>query len=295
MATQVGFIGLGLMGAPMAHNLLKAGYPLTVWNRTAAKMAPLTEAGATPAESPEDLAGRVEIVFTMLTDAPQVREVALGQRGIVHGAKPGTIVIDTSSIAPSAARDIAQELGARQIEMLDAPVSGGVSGATEGTLSIMVGGEEEMYTVALPVLRAVGKTIAHVGPQGTGQLVKLCNQTMVALNLLAVAEALVLARQAGANLETVCQALLGGAARSWILENLGPKMRDGDYRPGFTVANIQKDLRNVLQEAAGLDVPLPGTALVHQLYRANQAAGESQDGHAALHKVLLRLAGETPR
>jgi len=292
MKTPIGFIGLGLMGGPMARKLLQAGYPLVVWNRTAEKMKPLVAAGATPAGSPRELAERAEVIFTMVTDAPQVREVVLGEQGVGHGAKAGTVVIDTSSIAPSAAREIAEELARRRIHMLDAPVSGGPEGAARGTLSIMVGGEEEVFRAVLPILQVLGKSVRHVGPPGTGQLVKLCNQISCALNLLAVAEAFALARWAGADLAAVREVLLSGAAASWMLEHWAPKILSHDYQPGFTIANFQKDLRNALQEAAAGKVPLPGTALVHQLYRANEAAGESQESTVAIYKVLMRLAGE---
>jgi len=292
MKTRVGFIGLGTMGAPMARNLLKAGYPLTIWNRTAAKMSPLVEAGAVPADSPRQAGESAEVVFTMLTDAPQVREVALGEEGLVHGAKPGTVLVDTSSIAPSAAREIARQLAAYQIPMLDAPVSGGPEGAANGKLSIMVGGDEETFRSVLPLLKILGARVRHVGPQGMGQVVKLCNQVACALTVLAMAEAFLLAHRAGADLATVREVLMGGAAGSWMLENWAPKILSHDFTPGFTVANFQKDLRNIMQEAAALKVPLPGTALVHQLYRASEAAGESQESTLTLYKVLLRLAGE---
>jgi len=292
MKTRVGFIGLGTMGAPMARNLLKAGYPLVVWNRTAAKMSPLVEAGAVPADSPREVGESAAVVFTMLTDAPQVREVALGEEGLVHGARPGTVLIDTSSIAPSAAREIARQLAAHQIAMLDAPVSGGPEGAANGKLSIMVGGDEETFRSVLPLLKVLGARVRHVGPQGMGQVVKLCNQVVCALTVLAIAEAFLLAGRAEADLAAVREVLMGGAAGSWMLENWAPKILSNDFTPGFTIANFQKDLRNILQEAAALNVPLPGTALVHQLYRASEAAGESQESTLAIYKVLLRLAGE---
>ncbi len=290
--TRIGFIGLGLMGGPMARNLLKAGYPLTVWNRTREKMQPLIEAGAIPADSPRQVGESADVIFTMVTDAPQVREVALGAEGLVHGAKPGTILVDTSSIAPSAAREIAQELAAHQISMLDAPVSGGPEGAMKGTLTIMVGGDEAVFKRVLPILQVLGRKIAYVGPQGMGQLMKLCNQVACGLNVLGMAEALALAKKAGADLAMVREVLLSGAAGSWMLENWGPKILAGDYAPGFTVANFQKDLRNVLREAAALKLTLPGTDLLHQLYHANEAAGESGESNVAVFKVLLRLAGE---
>jgi len=292
MNPSLGFMGLGLMGKPMALNLLMAGYPLTVWNRTAEKMTPLLEAGAKPAKNPADLAKQSEIIFVMITDAPQVREVVLGEQGIIHGAKPGTIIIDTSSIAPSAEREISRKLAAEEIHLLDAPVSGGPEGAAKGTLAIMVGGDEDIFKTALPVLQALGKTIRYVGGPGMGQLVKLCNQVACALNILAMSEAFLLAQRGGADMALVREVLMGGAAGSWMLENWGPKILANDYTPGFTVANFQKDLRNVMQEATDLQISLPGAALAHQLYHANEIAGESQESNVAIFKTLLRLAGQ---
>ena len=292
MATKVGFIGLGLMGQPMAFNLIKAGYPLTVWNRTPEKCAPLLEAGAAEAGSPAELAAQSEVIFTMLTDGPQVKAVALGCDGIIHGVRLGTIMIDCSSTAPSAARELAAGLAEKGVKLLDAPVSGGPEGASRGALSIMVGGETEVFAEALPLLQILGKTVRHVGPQGAGQLMKLCNQVACGMNILGMCEALALAQQGGLEPALVREVLLAGAAGSWMLENWGPKILAGDYSPGFTVANFQKDLRNVQQEAAGLKLPLPGTALAQQLYRANEAAGEAQESNIAIFKALLRLAGE---
>lgn len=280
------------MGSRMARNLLQAGHPLVVWNRTAEKMAPLVEAGAVPAQSARQLAEQVEVVFTMLTDGPQVREVILGPEGVVHGARPGTLVIDTSSIAPAVAREIAQELAKREIHLLDAPVSGGPEGAAQAKLSIMVGGEAADFARALPLLQVLGASITHVGPHGAGQLVKLCNQIACCMNILGMAEAFALAHRAGLDLATVRKVLLAGAAGSWMLENWAPKILNADYSPGFTVANFQKDLRNVVEAAEALKVPLPATGLAHQLYRANQAAGESGESNVAIYKTLLRLAGE---
>jgi 3-hydroxyisobutyrate dehydrogenase len=292
MKAHIGFIGLGVMGRRMAENLLKAGYPLTVWNRTAEKMVPLVEAGAVSAGSPREAAGQSDVVFTMLTDGPQVREVALGREGIAEGAKPGTILIDTSSTSPAAAREIGEELAGRGIQMLDAPVSGGPEGAAKGTLSIMAGGDEKVFRQVLPMLQVLGDKVHYVGPQGMGQLFKLCNQIACCMNILGTAEAFVLAKRAGADLVKVREVLLGGAAGSWMLENWAPKIIGDDYSPGFSVANFQKDLRNILQEAERLKVALPGAGLAQQLYRANEAAGESQESNMAIYKVLMRLAGE---
>jgi 3-hydroxyisobutyrate dehydrogenase len=290
--TPIAFIGLGLMGRPMALRLVQAGYKVTVWNRTPDKMAPLLAAGATTANSAAEAASQAAVIFVMVTDAPQVRAVVLEDNGVIHGAQTGAIVIDHSSIAPAAAREIAGELEKKQIAMLDAPVSGGPEGAAQGMLSIMVGGKEAAFQQAKPLLEVLGKTVRYVGPSGMGQLFKLCNQVACAMNILGMAEALALAKEAGADPALVREVLLGGAAQSWMLENWAPKILSGDYRPGFTVANFQKDLRNVLAEAAALHLPMLGTALVHNLYRNNEAAGEAQESNVAIYKVLLRLAGE---
>jgi 3-hydroxyisobutyrate dehydrogenase len=292
---RVGFIGLGLMGRPMAMNILSAGYTLTVWNRTAERMAPLVDAGAAAAGNPAEVAEVSDILFTMLTDGPQVQEVILADNGIVHGARAGSIIIDTSSIAPSVARENALQLAQHGLEMLDAPVSGGPEGAARGTLSIMVGGKQEIFEQVLPILQVLGRSVRYVGPSGMGQIFKLCNQVACALNILAMSEALALADCAGADMAAVREVLLAGAAGSWMLENWGPKIVTGDYTPGFTVANAQKDMRNVLQEAERLGLPLPGIALVQQLWRSNEAAGEGQESNAALFKTIKRLAGEKPQ
>ena len=278
------------MGAPMAANILAGGHPLTVWNRSAQKMTPLINAGAIAAESPRALAESCDIIFTMVTDGPQVREVVLGAEGIIHGARPGTLLIDCSSIQPEATREIGALLAEKGIGMLDAPVSGGPEGATNGKLSIMVGGTADDYARALPLLQLLGTTVTHVGPAGAGQLVKLCNQIACSINILAMSEALALAKAGGLDLAMVRTVLLGGAAQSWMLQNWGPKIVNDDFTPGFTVSNAQKDLRNVQQAAQALTLPLPGTAMAQQLWRANEAAGEAEDSNVSMYKSILRMA-----
>ncbi len=278
------------MGAPMAANILAAGHTLTVWNRSAHKMTPLINAGAIAAESPRTLAESCDIIFTMVTDGPQVREVVLGDAGIIHGARPGTLLVDCSSIQPEVTREIGALLAEKSIGMLDAPVSGGPEGATNGKLSIMVGGLADDYARALPILQLLGTTITHVGPAGAGQLVKLCNQIACSINILAMSEALALAKAGGLDLAMVRTVLLGGAAQSWMLQNWGPKIVSDDFTPGFTVNNAQKDLRNVQQAAQALRIPLPGTAMVQQLWRANEAAGEAEDSNVSMYKAILRMA-----
>jgi len=288
--TRVGFIGLGIMGAPMAANLLRAGFDVTVWNRSPSRTAPLLEAGANGADSPADVAAASEVTLSCVTNSGDVEEVALGPGGVIEGAKPGSVYIDCSTIAPETARKVAAALAKRGVAMLDAPVSGGDIGAQAGTLAIMVGGEEETFERCLPVLQAMGKTIVHVGPSGAGQVVKLCNQIAGALNLLAAAEAIGLARRAGVDPNKMLEVVSAGAAGSWMLSNLAPRAVRGDYAPGFMVDLMQKDLRLVLDAANETHTPLPGTALVSQLFQSIQAEGRGTDGTQALVDAIAKLA-----
>ncbi len=288
---RVGFIGLGIMGRGMARNILKAGFPLRVWNRTASRMDELAVEGAGPASSPGDLAFHSDIIITCVSDTPDVEQVLLGEGGVIHGARPGSLVIDMSTISPRATQRIAAHLAERHIHMLDAPVSGGSEGAARGTLSIMVGGDVTQFERALPVFQAMGTTITHLGPIGAGQTTKLVNQILVVGHALAMSEALLFAQAGGVDLRKALEAVSGGAAGSWMLSNRGPQILARDWRPGFTIDLQQKDLRLVLQEADRLGVPLPGTALIHQLYRTLQARGLGHEGNHALIKALENLAG----
>jgi 3-hydroxyisobutyrate dehydrogenase len=288
---RVGFIGLGIMGRGMARNILKAGFPLRVWNRTASRMDELAAEGAGPASSPGDLAFHSDIIITCVSDTPDVEQVLLGEGGVIHGARPGSLVIDMSTISPRATQRIAAHLAERHIHMLDAPVSGGSEGAARGTLSIMVGGDVTQFERALPVFQAMGTTITHLGPIGAGQTTKLVNQILVVGHALAMSEALLFAQAGGVDLRKALEAVSGGAAGSWMLSNRGPQILARDWRPGFTIDLQQKDLRLVLQEADRLGVPLPGTALIHQLYRTLQARGLGHEGNHALIKALENLAG----
>jgi len=288
---RVGFIGLGIMGRGMARNILKAGFPLRVWNRTASRMDELAAEGAGPASSPGDLAFHSDIIITCVSDTADVEQVLLGEGGVIHGARPGSLVIDMSTISPRATQRIAAHLAERHIHMLDAPVSGGSEGAARGTLSIMVGGDVTQFERALPVFQAMGKTITHLGPIGAGQTTKLVNQILVVGHALAMSEALLFAQAGGVDLRKALEAVSGGAAGSWMLSNRGPQILARDWRPGFTIDLQQKDLRLVLQEADRLGVPLPGTALIHQLYRTLQARGLGHEGNHALIKALENLAG----
>ncbi|WP_231699363.1 2-hydroxy-3-oxopropionate reductase [Limnochorda pilosa] len=288
---RIGWIGLGIMGKPMARNLMRAGYRLSVFNRSRAAVDELAAEGAEPAASPAEVARRSDRVFTMVTDSPDVEQVVLGPQGVLEGARPGTILVDMSTISPEVSRRVAREAAARGILALDAPVSGGDVGAREGTLSIMVGGDREAFDTVLPLLQVLGRTVTHVGPPGSGQEVKLVNQIVCGLNLLAMAEGLAYAEKAGLNLETVLKVITKGAAGSWMLSNLGPKVARRDFAPGFMVRLQQKDLRLALEAAAAAGQPLPGTALVQQLFRHLEATGRGDEGTQALAKVLERLGG----
>lgn len=292
---RVGFVGLGIMGAPMAANLLKAGFALTVWNRTPARMEPLLALGASAANSPAAVAAASEVTLSCVTNSPDVEAVALGPNGIAGGAAPGSVYIDCSTISPETARRVAHELSGRGIAMLDAPVSGGDIGAKAGTLAIMAGGQAEVFARCLPVLEAMGKTVVHVGPVGSGQVVKLCNQVAGGLNLLAMAEAISLARGAGVDPAKMLEVVGAGAAGSWMLSNLAPRAIRGDYAPGFMVDLMQKDLHLVLEEAARKHTPLPGTSLVSQLFQVIQAHGRGSDGTQAIVDAVARLAAGQDR
>ncbi len=295
MIARVGFSGLGIMGRPMARNLLKAGFAMRVHSRTRARVDELVAAGAQAGQSPRDVAAHSDVLITMLPDTPDVREVMLGGEGVAVGGHSGLVVIDMSTISPSATQEIAGALASRGVRMLDAPVSGGESGARAGTLSIMVGGDEAVCNECRPVFAALGSRVTYIGPHGHGQIAKLCNQVVSVVTLQAVAEGLVLAAKAGVNVERVIEALSGGAADSWNLRNQGPRMLGRDFAPGFFVHLQQKDLRLAMVLANEAQVPLPGTALVQQFFSAIEASGGSKLGVQALILALERLAAIEPR
>jgi 3-hydroxyisobutyrate dehydrogenase len=288
---RIGFVGLGIMGLPMARNALKAGFPVTVTNRTLDKADPLRAAGATVAKTPREVAARSDIVVTMVTSSPEVEAVTFGTDGVAEGAHPGLLVIDMSSISPVATRAFAERADERGFRMLDAPVSGGELGAIEARLSIMVGGDEPDVERARPLFEALGKTIVHIGGHGAGQACKLANQIAVAINNLGVSEALVFAAAQGIDLEKTRQVIAGGAGSSWAMQNYAPKMLAGDFKPGFMVDHQQKDLRNVLDAAFSAHLSLPGTSLVHALYNALQHDGGGREGNLAIIKVIEQLSG----
>ena len=290
---KLGFIGLGIMGMGMARNLLKAGFDVTVWNRTAAKMDTLAAEGAATAASPAELAAQCDVIFVCVSDTPDVETVVLGENGVIHGAKAGSLVVDHSTISPIATREIAAKLNANGVQMLDAPISGGSEGAANGTLSIMIGGDATQVARAMPYLRAMGKTITHVGGQGDGQMVKLVNQILVVGNALAMSEALVFAQAGGLDLEKTFNAVANGAAGSWMFSNRAPQILNRDWRPGFTIDLQQKDLRLVKGTADDLAVPIFATNIVFDMYRTLQKEGLGSEGNHALIKALERLANVT--
>ena len=285
------------MGAPMARNALRAGFPVTVTNRTLARAEPLAKDGATVVRTPREVAQRSDIVVTMVVDSPDVEAVLFGAEGVASGAHDGLLAVDMSTISPARTKEFAERAAKNTppFGTLDAPVSGGEIGAIEARLSIMIGGDEADVARARPLFEALGKTIVHVGGHGAGQVTKLANQIAVALNNLGVAEALVFAASQGIDLEKVRQVIAGGAGSSWAMQNYAPKMLAGDFRPGFMVDLQQKDLRLVLGDADAAHLSLPGASLAHQLYSALQAAGEGRDGNHALLKVIERLSGVEAR
>lgn len=290
---KIGFIGTGIMGRPMALRLIAAGHELYTWARRFDTVEPLLVAGATGKGTPSEVAAAADITLTMLPGTREVEEVVLGERGLMHGARPGSVIVDMSTIAPSGARRIAAALAGRGIHMLDAPVSGGQAGAEEGTLSIMVGGEAEVFARVKPLFEILGRNIVHVGDHGAGQVVKACNQIVISLTLEGVAEAILLARKNGVDPAKMRTALLGGYAGSRILEDHGQRMLEGNYRPGFKVKLHHKDLNIVLDCAHESHTPLPGAEAVARQIAALMASGEADLDSSAILLALERLAGSS--
>lgn len=288
---RVGVVGTGIMGAPMARNLLRAGHTVTVHNRTPARVAPLVEAGATAMPSPSAVAAASEVVMTCVPDTPDVELVLTGADGILDGARPGLLVIDTSTIAPSAARALAARAAARNVRFLDAPMSGGEQGAIAGTLSLMVGGDREGFERAAPIFAAIGKTATYMGASGQGQMTKLVNQVVGAATLAAVAEGVALGARAGLDPDALLRAIGGGAATSWMWANLAPRMQRRDFAPGFMVRLQQKDLRLAVAAAAEVGAPLPLTAVVQRLLAAVEAHGGGGLGTQAIVTAFDDSAG----
>ena len=286
----VGFIGLGIMGHPMAGHILKAGYPLIVYNRTRSKTQELASQGAQVQDSAAEVAAQSEVIITMVFDSPDVEEVVAGPEGVVKGIKPHSVVIDMSTISPEVERKLGGKLRRLECDLVDAPVSGGDIGARDGTLAIMAGGDKEVFERVRPILEVMG-SVTYCGELGCGQLTKMCNQILVSANLLGVSEALAFAQTHGLDPEVVIEAIKEGAAGSWQLANLGPKILQRDFAPGFMVDLMLKDLRLILDSAASREGSLPATALVRKFLKSAQANGEGARGTQVLAKVLERLAG----
>ncbi|TMI72828.1 MAG: 2-hydroxy-3-oxopropionate reductase [Bacillati bacterium ANGP1] len=287
---RVGFIGLGIMGKPMARNLLKSGHPLIVHSRSRAPVDELVGAGAADGKSPRGVAQQSDIVITMLPDSPDVQQVVLGRDGVLEGIRPGSVLVDMSTISPLVTQEIANAVTAKGAQMLDAPVSGGEKGAIEATLSIMAGGPEPVFTRVRPVFETLGKNVVHIGGAGAGQVTKACNQIVVALTIQAVSEALVLAAKAGVDPAKVRQALLGGFAQSRILDVHGQRMLERNFKPGFRVRLHQKDLNIALSTGKALGVPLPATAVVQEAFTALRGLERSDWDHSALVTLIEELA-----
>ncbi|HMW16672.1 MAG TPA: NAD(P)-dependent oxidoreductase [Accumulibacter sp.] len=288
---NIGFIGLGIMGRPMALNLLAAGHQLRVWARRAVSMQPLLDAGASAAGGPADAAADAELVISMVADAPDVEQVWLGEGGVADAGRTGLVGVDMSTIRPAAARDIAGRLRGVGIDFLDAPVSGGEVGAVAGTLSIMVGGSEAAFATAQPAFACMGKNIVHVGDSGAGQVAKAANQIVTGVGVLTVAEALNFAAKSGVDPARVREALLGGFAYSKILENHGQRMLDRNFKPGFKSWMHQKDMNIVMQSAHELGLCLPAAAATAQMYNAMVGSGLGEEDSIAILKLLEQLSG----
>ena len=288
---DLAFLGMGTMGAAMARNLINAGHKLTVWNRTASRCQPLVELGAQAAETPARAAAAAEITFICVSDTPDVRQVVLGEDGVIQGARPGSLVVDMSTISPQATREIGAALAEKQIAMLDAPVSGGSEGAQKATLTIMVGGEEKDLKRAMPALEAMGKSITLMGPLGSGQATKAVNQTIICGIYWGVAEGIALGLKAGLDMDKVVQALRGGVCGSWILENRSGNMIKNQYPLGFKVTLHKKDLGIALDTAAQLGVFLPVASLVDQAYNSLIAKGHGDEDMSALARIIREQSG----
>ena len=290
--TKVGYIGLGLMGEPMARNLLQAGYPLVAHNRSREVVQRLAAEGAEEAFTPAETASKVDVLFTNLPDSPDVELVALGEQGIIEGAHEGLIYIDNSTIKPYTARRVAEKLASQGVACLDAPVSGGDIGAQQGTLSIMVGGAAETLEQVRPLLNVLGETITHVGENGAGQIAKAANQVMVAAQMVAMGELLILAKKAGANPQKVVQAIQNGAAQCWTLDVKPERLFEGNRKPGFKAYMQEKDLNIVMETARQYGAPLPAASVHTQLYNAMLQMGMSELDNSAVIGVIEKLAQE---
>lgn len=290
MTMKVGFIGLGIMGKPMSKNLIKAGYSLVVYDHNSASVSEVISAGAETASSPKEIAAQCDVVITMLPNSPHVKEVALGENGLIAGAHAGLTLIDMSSIAPLASREISEALQAKGVGMLDAPVSGGEPKAIDGTLSVMVGGDKALFDKYYDLMKAMAGSVVHTGDIGAGNVTKLANQVIVALNIAAMSEALVLATKAGVNPDLVYQAIRGGLAGSTVLDAKAPMVMERNFKPGFRIDLHIKDLANALDTSHGVGAQLPLTAAVMEMMQALKADGLGTADHSALARYYEKLA-----
>ncbi len=287
---RIGFIGLGIMGKQMASNLIRNGYEMVVFNRSKKSVEELSALGAKAVASPKEVAMNSDVLIDVVTDAPDVEEILFGKDGVINGGRKGLVVIDMSTNSPLFARSISSRLAGMGTEFLDAPVSGGDKGAREATLTIMVGGKKEVFEKTHRILQCMGKTIVYMGESGSGQATKLCNQVAVSIHTLATCESLLLGASAGLNLDDLLKVLTSGAAGSWNLSNLGPKVLKRDFEPGFKAAHLLKDLRYVMQLSETNRVSLPGSSVVYQLLNSVMAGDEGEKGTQVLAKVLEKLA-----
>ncbi|NLK68911.1 MAG: 2-hydroxy-3-oxopropionate reductase [Clostridiaceae bacterium] len=287
---KIGFIGLGIMGKPMAKNLIKAGYELVVADLVQSAVDELVALGAESAENGKEVASKCNVIITMLPNSPHVKTVALGEGGIIEGAKPGSVLIDMSSIAPLASREICGELSQKGIDMLDAPVSGGEPKAIDGTLSVMVGGKKEVFDKYYDVMKTMAASVVYVGDIGAGNTAKLCNQVVVALNIAAVSEAFMLAKKAGVDPELVYQAIRGGLAGSTVMDAKVPMMLDRNFNPGFKIDLHIKDLNNVIETSHGVGAPLPLTAQVMEIMQAIKLDGCGIEDHSSIVKYYEKIS-----
>lgn len=289
--TRIGWIGTGVMGASMAGHLLDAGYEVTLYNRTREKAEPLIERGAKWGDSPGEVAEAADAIFTIVGYPADVREVVLGGDGALAGAAKGALLVDMTTSQPSLAEEIANLAQEKSIQSIDAPVSGGDVGAREGKLSIMIGGDKDAVAALEPIWNLLGAKWVHQGPAGAGQHTKMVNQTLVAGQMISVCEALLYAHKSGLDLETVLESVASGAAGSWSLSNLGPRIIAGNFEPGFFVEHFLKDMKIALDEARRMKLALPGLALCEQLYQATAAAGHARSGTHALMLALAKMSG----
>ena len=289
MTTRIAWIGTGVMGASMCGHLLDAGHPVTLFTRTQAKAQALIDRGAVWAATPREAAANADVVLTMVGFPADVREVYFGADGVLAGAKSGAMLIDMTSTSPTLAKEIDQAARAKGLSSLDAPVSGGDVGARNATLSIMVGGDAAAFEGAQPILQRLGKTIIHQGPAGAGQHTKLCNQIVISGTMIGVCESLLYGHRAGLDLETMLQSIRGGAAACWALDNLAPRVLKGNFEPGFFVDHFVKDMGIALEEAARMQLPLPGLTLVHSIYTRAQQLGYGRKGTQALYLALEEM------